>query len=194
MATFLDISLLYHVRIIFVVLFIGALIYAVLTKTSVLGGNKTVAIWIAVSMSFFFAFSAKAGEFLDAVIPSFVIFLIGIFVLLVAFVFIGGDASKISTMFSAQNPAMMGYWVFIITLLILVGGLGKVYFDPNSSTDTQIEGNYTGDAVIQVESSTDGVGGQGEDALWDTIFHPQVLGFILLMLVATFSVMFLTKA
>ncbi|MBN2881869.1 hypothetical protein JXM83_07515 [Candidatus Woesearchaeota archaeon] len=195
MATFLDIGLLYNARIIFVVVFIFALIYGVLSKTKALGENKTIYIWIAVTVSLLFAFSANAAKFLDVVIPPFVIFIIMVFIMLTVFIFMGGKADAFHTIFSAYNPSMMGYWILIISLLILAGGLGKVYFDPStSSTDTiTVESNSTGDSAIQVADG-DNIGTQGEAALWDTIFHPQVLGFILIMLIATFSVMFLSKA
>jgi len=45
MATFLDISLIGHIRVVFVAILVFAIIYAVLLKTKILGENKTIVLY-----------------------------------------------------------------------------------------------------------------------------------------------------
>ena len=194
MATFLDISIFSHIRIIFVFLFIAALIYAILLKTKFLGQNKTISVIIAFSVAILFSMMGSTNQMLDLVLPAFAIFLLFGFMIGTLFIFLGGSSDNISSVFG-DNPKIMGYWVLIITLLIFLGGFGKIFFDPTSEQAVGINKTVTDGNGNTIEAgSGEAIGQVGENAFWDTIFHPKVLGFIALMMIGTFTVMYMVKS
>lgn len=191
MATFLDISLLGHVRIIFVFILVLTIIYAVLTKTKILGDNKAIAMWIAVSMALIFSLVANSVNMLDIIVPSFTMLILFGFVISVAFVFLGGSPDKVFSVFG-DDPKTMGNWVLIFTIIVFLAAIGKIFFDPSSQNAVNSNLNSTATTTASSTESSS-VGGTGQTALMDTLFHPKVLGFIVIMIVATFTVMYMTK-
>lgn len=192
MATFLDISILGHIRVVFVAILVFCIIYAVLLKVGILGDNKAVITWIAISMALMFSLISSTTKMLDIIVPAFVMLIIFGFVISVAFVFMGGDAKDIPKIFG-DNPKTMGYWVLIFTIIVFLAGLGKVFFDPSSGSVVVNKNVTTTEGTTIEAGSGSSVGGVGEAAFWDTLFHPKVLGFIVIMLIATFTVMYMTK-
>lgn len=194
MATFLDISIFSHIRIIFVFLFIAALVYAVLLKTKFLGQNKTIAIVIAFSIAILFSMMGSTNKMLDLILPAFAIFLLFGFMIGTIFTFLGGSPDKLSGVFG-DNPKIMGYWILIITLLIFLGGFGKIFFDPTSEQAIGINKTVTDSSGKTIQAGNgEAIDEVGENAFWDTIFHPKVLGFIALMMIGTFTVMYMVKS
>jgi hypothetical protein len=192
MATFLDISVLGHIRVVFVAILIFCIIYAVILQTKILGENKAIITWIALSMALMFSLVSSTTKMLDIIIPAFVMLIIFGFVISVAFVFMGGKATDIPSIFG-DSPKTMGYWVLIFTIIVFLAGLGKVFFDPSSGSVVVNKNVTASDGSIIEAGSGDAIGGVGEAAFWDTLFHPKVLGFIVIMIVATFTVMYMTK-
>jgi hypothetical protein len=193
MATFLDIGLVEHFKVVFVVLFIFAIVYAALMKTKAIGDNKTILVIIATAVAFMFGIATPAAKMMDIILPYFALFMIFIFVILTAFMFMGGKETGLAGMFG-DDPKTMGYVVLVVTIIIFLAAMGKVFFDPTSSTPVTINKNVTTGSGTTIEAgSGDAIGSVGEAAMWDTLFHPKVLGLILIMLVATLTVMYVSK-
>jgi len=183
-----------HIRVIFVFLFIAALMYAILLKTKFLGENKTITIIISFSIAILFSLMGSTNQMLDIILPAFSIFLLFAFMIGTLFVFMGGKPDEIFSMFG-EDKKIMGYWVLIITLLIFLGGFGKIFFDPTSEQVIGVNKSIEGPDETLIEAgSGEAIDEVGEGAFWDTIFHPKVLGFIALMMIGTFTIMFMTKA
>lgn len=191
MATFLDISLLGHVRVVFVFILVFCIIYAVLQMTKALGESKAISVWIALSMAIIFSLVSSSTSMLDIIVPSFVMLILFGFVISVAFVFMGGKLTDVPSIFG-EGKNTMGYWILIFTVIVFLAAIGKVFFDPTSSNAISTNTTTSSGSTTTVSSSS--VGTTGQDALMSTIFHPKVLGFIVIMLVGTFTVMYMTKA
>ena len=73
--------------------------------------------------------------------------------------------------------------LIIVALIIFVGALASVFGQDLLNRDTGIDEN----GVNQTGQSSD-----FETNLWDTLFHPKVLGLIVIVLVSTFALKFLT--
>lgn len=194
MATFLDIGILSHVRIVFVFIFVMAIIYAVLQKTKVLGDSKAIHSWIAISVALIFSLVSSTIDMLDIIMPSFTMLILFGFILSVVYIFLGGKASDIPSLFGevSGDTKTMGTWILIITILIFLAGIGKIFFDPTSQ-NVIVNTNSSSSETIVASSDGTNIENVGEAAFWDTIFHPKVLGFILIMIIAVFTIQYMTK-
>ena len=189
MATFLDISLLNRAEVIFAFIFIWIGVYAILTHTKWLGDKKNnIYAVLAFAVAILTIFTKPVMKSLLATIPWFVFFMIvGVFIMLVV-MSVGYTSSDIhKTIMSKGWGTPITVWIVIIAVIILASGLGSVFFTPGDTpTNTTI--TLENGTVVRGE-----VGEVGTGAFFATIFHPKVLGLIIVMLIGALVVHFLGK-
>ncbi|RMF05575.1 hypothetical protein D6764_04345 [Candidatus Woesearchaeota archaeon] len=186
MATVLDLTLLEGFSSIFSFLLIFTIIYALLVYTKFLGDNKSLHAIIALSFSVIMLFTPRALEAVKIMVPWFMLFILaGVFVLLVYKLF-GAPDSSIE--WTVRNYGGLKWGIFIVSVIIIAGSLGYVYSQPAPGTAPQ-EGNSTILTAYQGD-----VGSTGEEALLATIFHPKVLGMVVTLLIAVFTISLLSQS
>ena len=89
MATPLDVGLLGNFQIIFPFLFIFSIVFGMLTYTKFLGDNKVVSALIAIVLSFMALFSDIVVETINTAAPWFVLLIVFIVFLMLAFMILG---------------------------------------------------------------------------------------------------------
>jgi hypothetical protein len=104
----------------------------------------------------------------------------GVMVLLVYKLFGAPDESIEWTI---RNYGGLKWGIFIISIIIIAGSLASVYFASDGDNSTSLIDAHEGD-----------VGGTGEDALLATIFHPKMLGLVIIMLIAVFTIALLSQS
>jgi len=184
MATFFDITLLENFSLIFTFLLVFAIIYALLEMFKLLGDNKGIHAIVAISVALIMLISKNALQVINLAIPWFVIlFVIAIFALIGYKLFNPGDISEV-----LKGNRTLTIWVVVIAAVIFIGALSQVY--------GQTIGPYLG-GENTTESVSDGTGstatGEFSQNLTATFFHPKVLGLIIIMLIAVFTVFFLAR-
>ncbi len=107
----IDISGLSYFMPIFGFLFVFVIVYALLSKTELLGDNKFINLLISFIIAVIFSTLGSMQEYVQTVTPWFVVLVIALFFILII---IGLSQQKIS---EVMKPGFV--WVFII-LLILV--------------------------------------------------------------------------
>lgn len=107
----LDISGLTYFMPIFGFLFIFVIIFALLTKTKILGDSKFVSILISFIIAIIFATMSSVREYVETVTPWFAVLVVVLFFILII---IGLSQQKID---SIMKPGFV--WVFIILLIIV---------------------------------------------------------------------------
>jgi len=177
----LDVTALEHFRGLFPFLLVLVMVYAFLIRSDMFKENKGIAALIAVVIGIMTLFSRIAMKTLNLMAPWFVLFIIFAILFILAFMMFGFGQDKIMS-FVESGEFGVGMWVMAIMVVI---GLGSLATAINEEV-----GFSSLDA-----SNASGVGAGGSEAgFWKAVFHPKILGMVLIMMVAFFTVRQLSKA
>lgn len=183
MANPLDLGLLDSLSVIFSMLLVFAIVYGVLAKSKVFGDNNGLHAIVGLVSALFLAFSPGVSQVIMTMVPWFVMMFIFFLLLLQFFSFMGVNENFLLE--NLKKDKSIVTWVMIISFVILISSLGSVYF----SGDSDSVANLDEDGF---EPAGD-VGDTGSGALFATLFHPKVLGAIIVLLLGTFTIMMLTS-
>jgi len=176
MATPFDLGLVQDFSSVFVVILVFALVYGALSMGKMFnaGLNSLVAVVIALLM----LVVPNLIEVLKIALPWFTMVIILTIMLIFAAHIFGSENADIKRTFASEG---IMYWIITAAILIIIFSIGKVYlttedgdFNPREALDTGEEVTLSG-------------------GFWSTIFHPNVLGFILVMFIAMFTIILLTS-
>src|SRR3989338_756258 len=193
MATILDLSLLEGISFIFPWLLVFAFVFAILQKTKVIGENKSINGLIAVVAAFTILLSKAAIAILNFVIPWFAVAII-FFILLVLLYMIFGHTDK-SIFEYVKEDKGIGWALFVVGLLIVIAGFGSVFGQQLTSLSFPDDEQVTIDEQIGEITVTRGVGTPShKQNVIATLFHPKILGFIVIFIIAIFTVSLLSQS
>ena len=189
MATFLDaVGTLEEFSVIFIFILVLVVVYGLLQYTKLLGENKAIHAIIALAISFLFLFSQTAGEIIKIIVPWFVILFSGILFLLVGIKMFGATKEADLDFWSlVSQHETTKWWIISLTLVIVIGAIATVY-----SEKGRVFGEG-GEVQSTREGSVGEIGTKGEAGFWGTISHPKVLGFIAILLIASFVVRYMAQ-
>lgn len=180
MATVLDLGLIDGLSPIFSFILVFAVVYGLLNYNKVFGENKLIHSTIAFVFAVMMLFAPKALDVIKIMTPWFVIMMIaGLFILMVYKLF-GTPDESIS--WAVRNYGGLKYGLVAVSIIIIVASFGQVYFSSDGNNNSSLVDSYEGD-----------VGGVGEEALMATLFHPKVLGMLVIMLIAVFTISLLSS-
>jgi hypothetical protein len=181
MASFLDLSLLNYFSNIFVILFIFAASYAILTFRGPFGENKGVNALISATLALIFIFSQDAIEVIKETVPWFIVMLVILMLVLLV-------TSSIGATMDPSIMKNMSVYILIIGIIILVINLSHRVgqnvgpYLSNETTNTNVF-PATGTGDVGSESYAQNFGA--------TLFHPKVLALMLIIVIAVFSVLWI---
>jgi hypothetical protein len=179
MATFLDIGLFQHFKIIFPLLFVLVLIYALLEYTHFLGNNKAIHAFIALMFALMVSFSGIAIDSINNMAPWFVILFLFVIFSMLTFMSFGYKTEDIMSTLVRKDFR----WVLnIVGAVVLMIVLGSVLSEVSKRGGVGTYGSSN--ETAEVTSGTS----QQSDAFYKTLFHPKVLGMVFVLLVMTFAV------
>ncbi len=184
MATVLDVGLLRSFGIIFPALFVFALVYSLLHKTKALGESIVLNAIIAVVAAFMVILSDNLVKMINFMIPWFVVAIIFFVLVLLIFQAIGVKDTAISE--AVKDKSLM--WVIIgVCIVIIVAAFGNVFGQSLVEAGVQSRGE------VNVTVGADGAATSNfQQNIYATLFHPKVLGLIILFGVAIFAIALLT--
>lgn len=174
----LDLGVLQLFDFIFPVLLVWAFVFALLQKTEVIGKSIGINAVIASAAALTVLLSRTVIELINFIIPWFAIAII-FFVLMVLLFMIMG--AKDITAYKQTNVQ----WILIaIGILIVVAGFGKVL------GQTVLEEGAQAGAVME---GAEGVATGGfQQNVYATLFHPKVLGLLVVFAIVVFTVALLS--
>lgn len=182
MATVLDLGLLEGFSVLFSFLLVFVIIYGLLSYTKLFGDNQAIHAIIGISFAVLTLFAPKALEAIKVMVPWFILFILaGVMVLLVYKLF-GAPDESIS--WTVRNFGGLKWGIFIISIIIIGASVSSVYF----------VGDGSDNSTSLITASEGDVGGVGEGALLATIFHPKMLGLVVVLLIAVFTISLLSQA
>ncbi len=174
MATFLDIGLVEAFAPVFAFLFVWVTVFAILQFTKLFTDNKGLHALLAFVLAVMTMLSPKLVELIAVMAPIFVVAMIFLIFLMLIYKMFGVSDDWLTGAIEGKGSAF--YWILIVAAVIVIGAVAIVYGEEILSL-TQPAGNETGVAA--------NVGA--------TIFHPKVLGFAVLMLIAVFTIYLLAS-
>ncbi len=183
MASFLDITLLNEFSNIFVILFVFTATYGVLMFRKPLGGDKGVNALLAFAVSLIFIFSQDAIDIIKDTVPWFIILMIALVFVLIVTQSVGS---------SLPEPLLksLGTWILVISIFILLLNISlRIGQEAGPFLGN---GNQTVDPDnVQAGEGGDVATGSYAQNLGATLFHPKVLGMMLVLLVGVFAVLWI---
>ncbi len=174
----LDISVLKEFSGIFPFLLVMVLVYAVLMLSEWFKEHKAMAGIIALVMAFMTLMSNIAIKTINLMAPWFVLFVIFVILFMLVFMLFGFDIKSISK-FVEGGEFGAGIWVMAIMIVIGLGSLLAVVNEEVGFT------TLTGENATGVSTSSYG--------FWQTLFHPKLLGMVLVLLIAFFAIRQISK-
>ncbi len=195
MATFLDTGLLEVFSAVFMFLLVYSIVWGILSKTKPFGDNTGVYSLIALALSFFVLLSAPARQYIAFVAPWFLVLTILFFLIIVSV----STFADVNWMKVLENDTARTWIIILVAVVALLGlafSFGQGALESGGTVPVQ---NPETQEVRPVGPS----GGQGpsgatasgdfEANLVNTIFHPKVLGLMLIFLLSTFVIYFLSR-
>ncbi len=183
MATILDVSLLQTFDIVYPVLLVLVVMFALLQKTKAIGDNVGINAAVAVAVAFMVVLSRTAIEIINFMIPWFVVTFLFFMLLLLIFQIFGATEKDIASYMKTDKG--VGWVIIGIAIVIAMAGFGKVL--------GQTAGPYLEGGNASVYDSGSGVAtGSFETNVMATLFHPKVIGIMILFTIVIFAVALLT--
>ena len=184
MATILDVGLLKSFDVIFPFLLVWALVFALLQKTKVIGQSMGINAIIATAVAFSVLLSQTVVDIVNFIIPWFTVALIFFVLLILIFQTFG---AKEDDVFKALKADKAISWVIVgVGLVIMIAAFGNVL--GQKFTEASFQSGTTVNAT-----AAGGVGTANfQQNITATLFHPKVLGLMVLFAIAIFAVALLS--
>ncbi len=183
MATVLDIGLLKTFDVVFPFILVWALTFAVLQKTKVSGDSPGINGTIAAAVAFMILLSRSVVDMINFMIPWFAVAIIFFVLLLMIFMMFGLKESDLAS--AAKDKGV--YWTLIgVALIIAMAGFGSVF----GQSFLEAGGAVQQTAANGTSTTTSA---NFEKNVTATLFHPKVIGMIVLFIIAIFAVALLTQ-
>ncbi len=190
MATFIDMTLLGNFSIIFTFLLVFAIVFALLEFLKIFGENKGIHAIIALCAAMLMLFSKSAVQVVNLTVPWFMIFLIIAVFGLVGYKLFVGPEADLSILH--QTTGLRTFVIVIVSIVFIVA-LGIV-FGQNIGPYLRERANATATADVELaegEVASTATGSFTEN-LTATLFHPKIVGMLVILLIALFAILFLS--
>lgn len=200
MATFLDLTLFQHVSSVFVFIFVFLVVYAFLNMSKIfkdVSGHNGIYAIISLAVAFLSSFSSGFVSVVMTMAPWFTV--------IIVFIFLSFFVARMFTTDEAffENLIKQGAikWVLIIAFVIILlvsisSSFGQqILEDGTGQTGTSVTQNMT---TTNYESTAN-AGGSGVATndfgtnMTQTLFHPKILGMLLVVLIAFFTILLIAR-
>ena len=198
MATFLDVGLLEHFGVIFVILLIFLILFGLLEYIKAFGeAKKGLHAIIALVVALLFLVSKIATNMVKMMVPWFMVLAIFLFFTMFLIRMFGVKEKHMLELIKDPN---VHPWIIIFVVLILFLSLGNAFGQSllERGEAAKIPTNYSAqEPGTELEPTAPGTTSTTTTSfttnLLNTLRHPKVLGMLFVFLVAVFALIFLTK-
>lgn len=186
MATLLDIGILSSVMPIFSLIFVMAVVFGVLTLTKVFGDNKGIYALIAFILGIMVLVVPGINAMIATMMPWFTFFFIFIIFLLVIYKIFGATDDDIVGVLRADSTVV---WIILIICFVIVAGAAAKIYGPSmlGGKDRTVSGVVGEGAELAGEPGSTSSTSYYQN-IGATFFHPKVLGFGLIFLIAVLAI------
>jgi hypothetical protein len=195
----ISLELVEHFSPLILFILVFAIIYALFQSAKILGDNKILHSIIAIMTSLMITvFSPGAREVVKYIIPWFtVLAIIMVFAIMLWKMFGITDSDVKATIMKRTD---IQWTLFIVVVILVLGALSQAYgqgqlelSDPSINDSTTTQNSNLGEINMGNPGTTDTSSGSFNQNLGATIYHPKILGAILLFIIAALAIATLTK-
>lgn len=180
MATLLDFGLLKPFEAIFPFLFLMVFLYAVLSRFKIFEDKPAFSAIIAFALSIMGMMSSILVRTINLMAPWLVLLIIFIVMVLLAYQAFGIEEGTIIDIITGEKYGETFSWtVIVIVTIIFLGSLTSAISEQHGFQRLQAGG---------ISPEKLGEPGSEREDFFRTIFHPKVLGIVLLMLIALVTI------
>lgn len=177
MVTFVEtLGILDYFSALFAALLVFAIVFALLGQTRILGENKVIQALVAIILALLVLIYPDLIQLINFISPWFVLVFIFIVMLLLVYRIFGVSEHAIAEY--VQSDRTLSWILVAIGLIILLAGVFTVF--GQRALQATVEGNATGEAQAGFQAN-----------VFNTIFHPKILGVLLVFAIAIFAIAFL---
>ncbi len=184
MATIIDLTLLQSFDFVWAWLIIFSIVFALFQKFKIVGNSPALSAIIGVVAATLVSISDAARQIINFMIPWFSVVIVFFILLLLVFMVFGAKEGEIS--------ALVHNKYIVIILLAVVGTIAGVAFFNVFGQDLTSASFPDGSTNVTAASGDVASPNVGQ-SLVSTLFHPKVLGLIILFGIAIFAILFLTE-
>lgn len=185
MATVLDVTLFDFFSPALLFILVYATTYAILEKLNFFGENKGIHAIISFAISLLFLFSGAARSVLEFALPWYLILgFVGLNILIIMGLF-GAGEKEFKAALSSDSRIIT--WTIVLSVVILIFALS------NAIGQFALEKTQDNQTIIEDTEETTATDSFTKN-LYRTLFHPKVLGMLALLLIAMFTILFLTSS
>ncbi|NQU79411.1 hypothetical protein HQ545_06610 [Candidatus Woesearchaeota archaeon] len=180
MATFLDIGLAQHFQVIFPILLVFVLIFALLEKSKILGENKGLHSLIALSIAMMLLFVPGVVDVINVMAPWFVLFFLAIIFFMFLLLAFGTKWEAVTEY--ATGWATPHWFILVISIVIFIGALANVYGGAMLP--------FSGEDSVPLEGAEDTATDTGDfnQNVGRVIFHPKTIGLVFVLMVGSLTI------
>ncbi|MBN2052096.1 hypothetical protein JW756_01215 [Candidatus Woesearchaeota archaeon] len=196
MATFLEIGLLEHFGVVFVILLVFLVIFGLMEYIKPFGdGKRGLHAIISLLIALLFLVSKIATNMVSFMVPWFMVVAIFIFFTLFLVRMFGAGEKEMLDLIKDPN---VHPWVLIFVGLILAFGLANAFGQGllEKGRNDMNSANYTAGGSVGSYQPT-GISSTATPSfttnLLNTLRHPKVMGMLFIFIMAAFALLFLTK-
>jgi hypothetical protein len=184
MATFLDIGLVQHFGVVFPVLLVFVIVFAILEKSKMLGENKGLHALVALSVAMMMLFVPGVVQVVAIMAPWFVLLFLFVFFSLFLLMAFGVKWERIVE-YATKDWETPHWFLLIIGIVIFIGAIASVYGGALLP--------YSGETGTTMNASTDSTGtttdtGNFNENVGRVIFHPKTIGMVFLLMVGSLTI------
>ena len=191
MVTFLDTGLISIFSDIFMFLIVYAVVWGVLTSTKFFGDMPVVYAIISLVLAFFVLLSEPVKVFIVTVAP----WLIALAVVFMMIVLCVSMFSREVDWMKVLNNDVARTWIIILIFVVVIVGAAFSFGQAALDSGTPSQNPETGQVQTVVPQGPPSSTGTGnfEANFINTLFHPQVLGLMLIFGLGALIIFFLSK-
>lgn len=192
MATLIDAGFLANFANIFLFLFVFAVLYGLLTKIDffkVGEKNRGLNALIAISVSLILLMSAPAREMVRTMIPWFFVLFLFIVLMLISAMIFGMKEADTAKIVKDQKVYV---WLIILGVVIVLFSLGNSFGQELLQQQPGVDSTVTIEQPIG-ETDLNTATTDYQSNLVRTLFHPKILGVMMLGIIALVASIFITK-
>ena len=178
MVSLIDLGLIEQFSFIFPFLLVFAISLGVLTKIKFFEGTVINSI-IAFVLAFLVLLSNTAGEIISTAAPWFVLLFIFSTFVITAFMLFGTTEKNFHTLITTDLTVI--WTLIIVALVIIISSASHVYFVKGGNLDPSVGADPNDPNLVPFQGK-----------MISPIFHPKILGIILITLISTFAVRLLS--
>ncbi|MBS3124460.1 hypothetical protein J4437_07585 [Candidatus Woesearchaeota archaeon] len=185
MATVLDVGLLSYFSVIFPVLLVFAIVYALLSKTKAIGEAPHINALVAIVVALVILLSDKAIKIINNMIPWFAVAVIFFILMIFLFKMFGMQDETLITAVKDKSV----YWTIIgICLAIFAAAAGSVFGQDALEAGT---GEATTDSIEAADGST--ASSDFQSNIWSIMKNTKILGMAIIFTIAVFAIALLSS-